>query len=82
MSLQKLTRLHDISLARKKLESYIMFNFKAPKGRYKTFKKCEKLVMLPNIFHRNVFIILYFELFQYAKNYLLILLSVISGHIN
>lgn len=82
MSLQKLTRLHDISLARKKLDSYIMSHFKAPKRRYKTFKKCEKLVMLNNIFHLNVFRIFYFELFQYAKNYLLILKSVISGHLN
>lgn len=41
MSLQKLTRPHEISLARKKLESLIMSHFKAPKGRYKTFKKCK-----------------------------------------
>lgn len=67
MSMQKLTRPHEIYLARKKLESYIMFHLKASKGRYKTFKMCEKLVMLNNIFHRNVFRILYLELFQYAE---------------
>lgn len=82
MSLQKLTRPHEISLARKKLGSYIMSHFKATKGRYKTFKNCEKLVMLNNIFNLNVFRVSYFKLFQYAKKYLLILMSVINGHLN
>lgn len=59
--MQKLTYPHEISLARKKLGSYIMSHFKAPKERYKKFKKCEKLIMLNNIFHLNVFRIFYFK---------------------